>query len=52
MNDVSVHRQWGKRVADQAYAVGTDEVGRVRCDGLVVATPPGRPASLACVGGR
>jgi NAD+ kinase len=41
MNDVSIHRQWGKRVADLAYAVGTDEVGRVRCDGLVVATPAG-----------
>jgi NAD+ kinase len=41
MNDVSVHRQAGKRVADLSYAVGRDEVGRVRCDGLVVATPAG-----------
>ncbi len=41
MNDVSLHRQPGKRVADLAYAVGSDEVGRVRCDGLVVATPAG-----------
>jgi NAD+ kinase len=41
MNDVSMHRQPGKRVADLAYAVGEDEVGRVRCDGLVVATPGG-----------
>jgi NAD+ kinase len=41
MNDVSIHRQWGKRVADLAYSVGSDEVGRVRCDGLVVATPAG-----------
>jgi NAD+ kinase len=41
INDVSVHRQPGKRVADLAYAVGPDEVGRVRCDGLVVATPAG-----------
>jgi NAD+ kinase len=41
MNDVSVHRQPGRRVADLSYAVGTDEVGRVRCDGLVVATPVG-----------
>jgi NAD+ kinase len=41
MNDVSMHRQPGKRVADLAYAVGSDEVGRVHCDGLVVATPAG-----------
>lgn len=40
-NDVSVHRRPGMRVADLAYAVGEDEVGRVRCDGLVVATPAG-----------
>ena len=36
-----MHRQPGKRVADLEYAVGADEVGRVRCDGLVVATPAG-----------
>ena len=41
INDVSMHRQPGKRVADLEYAVGGDEVGRVRCDGLVVATPAG-----------
>jgi NAD+ kinase len=41
INDVSLHRQPGKRVADLAYAVGRDEIGRVRCDGLVVATPAG-----------
>jgi NAD+ kinase len=41
MNDVSLHRQPGKRVADLEYAVDGDEVGRVRCDGLVVATPAG-----------
>ncbi|MGI8413307.1 MAG: NAD(+)/NADH kinase [Solirubrobacteraceae bacterium] len=41
MNDVSMHRQPSKRVADLAYAVGSDEIGRVRCDGLVVATPAG-----------
>jgi NAD+ kinase len=28
-------------VADLAYAIGEDEVGRVRCDGLVVSTPAG-----------
>ena len=41
INDVSMHRQPGNRVADLAYGVGTDEVGRVHCDGLVVATPAG-----------
>ena len=41
MNDVSMHRQPGKRVADLQYSVGSNEIGRVRCDGLVVATPAG-----------
>jgi NAD+ kinase len=41
INDVSIHRRPGMRVADLAYAIGADEVGRVRCDGLVVATPAG-----------
>jgi NAD+ kinase len=41
INDVSMHRQPGKRVADLEYSVGGEEVGRVRCDGLVVATPAG-----------
>jgi NAD+ kinase len=41
MNDLSVQRQQGRRVASLAYSVGSDEVGRVRCDGLVVATPAG-----------
>jgi NAD+ kinase len=41
INDVSIHRQQGRRVADLEYSVGGDEVGRVRCDGLVVATPAG-----------
>ncbi len=41
INDVSMHRQPGNRVADLAYAVGADEIGRVRCDGLAVATPAG-----------
>ena len=41
INDISMHRQPGKRVADLEYAVGADEIGRVRCDGLVVATPAG-----------
>ncbi len=41
MNDVSFHRQQGLRVADLAFDVGAQEVGRVRCDGLVIATPAG-----------
>ncbi len=41
INDLSIHRQPGMRVADLAYAIGPDEIGRVRCDGLVVATPAG-----------
>src|SRR5207244_6695608 len=41
INDVSFHRKPGLRVADLSYAIGDDEVGRVRCDGLVVATPAG-----------
>ncbi|MGI8623177.1 MAG: NAD(+)/NADH kinase [Solirubrobacteraceae bacterium] len=40
-NDISVHRQPGRRVADLAYGVGGEEIGRVRCDGLVVSTPAG-----------
>jgi NAD+ kinase len=41
INDVAMHRQPGKRVADLMYSVGPDEVGRVHCDGLVVGTPAG-----------
>jgi NAD+ kinase len=41
INDISFHRKPGMRVADLAYAIGEDEVGRVRCDGLVVSTPAG-----------
>ncbi len=41
INDISMHRQPGKRVADLEYAVERDEIGRVTCDGLVVATPAG-----------
>ena len=40
-NDISVHRQQGQRVADLADGIGDDEIGRVRCDGLVVCTPAG-----------
>jgi NAD+ kinase len=41
VNDVAITRKVGERVADLAYAVSGEEVGSVRCDGLVVATPAG-----------
>ena len=41
INDISVHRKPGFRVADLAYGLAGEEIGRVRCDGLVVATPAG-----------
>ncbi len=41
INDVAIHRKVGQRVADIAYALEGEEVGSVRCDGLVVATPAG-----------
>ena len=41
LNDISVHRKPGLRVADLAYALAGEEIGRVRCDGLVIATPQG-----------
>jgi NAD+ kinase len=41
LNDISVHRRPGLRVADLGYALAGEEIGRVRCDGLVVATPQG-----------
>jgi NAD+ kinase len=41
INDVAVHRKVGERVADIAYRLEGEEVGSVRCDGLVVATPAG-----------
>jgi NAD+ kinase len=40
-NDISVHRKVGGRVAQLAYGVEGEEVGSVRCDGLVVCTPAG-----------
>jgi NAD+ kinase len=41
INDVSLERRQGQRVAKLAYAVGEDDIGHVRCNGLVVATPAG-----------
>jgi NAD+ kinase len=41
VNDVSVHRRQDGRVAELAYSVEGEELGEVRCDGLVVSTPAG-----------
>jgi len=40
-NDISFHRKVGGRVAQLSYGVQGEEVGSVRCDGLVVCTPAG-----------
>ena len=40
-NDVAIHRKVGERVAEVAYVLDGHELGSVRCDGLVVATPAG-----------
>jgi NAD+ kinase len=41
LNDVSFIRQQNGRVAELSYRVADEEVGHVRCDGLVAATPAG-----------
>ncbi|MEA2370350.1 MAG: kinase [Solirubrobacteraceae bacterium] len=41
INDISIQRKVGDRVAELSYAIGGEEVGSVRADGLVVATPAG-----------
>ncbi len=41
VNDVSFTRKPHQRVAQLSYSVSGQEVGRVRCDGLVAATPAG-----------
>ncbi len=41
LNDVSFNRRPHGRVAELSYAIGQEEVGSVRCDGLVAATPAG-----------
>lgn len=40
-NDVAIHRKIGERVAELSYSFDGVELGSVRCDGLVVATPAG-----------
>jgi NAD+ kinase len=41
LNDISFVRRPHGRVAELSYAIGEEEVGNVRCDGLVAATPAG-----------
>jgi NAD+ kinase len=41
VNDISFHRRQDLRVAELGYSVSGEELGEVRCDGLVVATPAG-----------
>jgi NAD+ kinase len=41
INDISITRRQGQRIANLAYIVNGAEVGSVRCDGLVAATPVG-----------
>lgn len=41
VNDISLHRRTNSRVAELGYSVRGDQLGKVRCDGLVAATPVG-----------
>jgi NAD+ kinase len=41
INDVGLHRRQGARVSQLSYASHGEEIGKVRCDGLVLATPAG-----------
>ncbi|MFY9488579.1 MAG: NAD(+)/NADH kinase [Solirubrobacterales bacterium] len=41
VNDVAFDRARGARLAEIAYALSGEQVGRVRCDGVVAATPAG-----------
>jgi NAD+ kinase len=41
VNDISFHRRPESRVAELGYSVAGEELGQVRCDGLVAATPVG-----------
>jgi NAD+ kinase len=41
VNDISFQRRANNRVARLEYCVGSEELGQVRCDGLVAATPVG-----------
>jgi NAD+ kinase len=41
LNDVSFIRRPDERIAELSYGIAGEEVGHVRCDGLVAATPVG-----------
>ncbi len=41
LNDISFSRRAHGRVAELSYSLGGEELGHVRCDGLVAATPAG-----------
>jgi NAD+ kinase len=41
VNDISFQRRANSRVARLEYSVGAEQLGMVRCDGLVAATPVG-----------
>jgi len=41
VNDISFHRRANARVAELEYLVEKEQLGHVRCDGLVVSTPVG-----------
>ena len=41
VNDISFHRRPQSRVAELAYSIAGEELGQVRCDGLVASTPVG-----------
>ena len=41
VNDISFHRRPNARVAELEYHVEGEQLGHVRCDGLVVSTPVG-----------
>ena len=41
VNDISFHRRPHSRVAELEYMVQGEQLGRVRCDGLVASTPVG-----------
>jgi NAD+ kinase len=41
LNDVSFSRRPRDRIAELSYRIASEEVGNVRCDGLVAATPAG-----------
>jgi NAD+ kinase len=41
VNDIAFLRRSGSRVAELAYLIGGEEIGRARCDGVIVSTPVG-----------